>query len=345
MKEKISVQKIANELNISRNTVSKVINNHPVPEATKVRVIQKAIELGYKGFNLIQDNNHKKEKQVRILLLAGKPLSNLDFFISLVRGVEDLVSQYNIDFFQYTLNKKTTYEQLKNYISSLNIDGIIGIELYDEALLENVLMLDAPLVLIDASLNITKYQGHYDAILMQSREPIYQLCTQLINHGHQRFSYVGDHKHCVGFYERFLGMRDALADIGHRLDLKQSLIFTDGSPYGDMQWLIKKITALPVRPKVFICSNDSIAINVVQALQKLRIRIPQDAQVIGFDNIIDAALNKPSITTIGVDKELLGKEAIQILLDRINRIDVPNRMIYIKTDIIYRETTMPLKKL
>ena len=60
MKEKPSIQKIADELGLSRNTVSKVINNKPVPENTKDRVIQKAIELGYKGFRQYQDTGVKK---------------------------------------------------------------------------------------------------------------------------------------------------------------------------------------------------------------------------------------------------------------------------------------------
>ena len=55
MKDKVSVQMIADKLGLSRNTVSKVINNKDVPEATKERVIDMAIELGYKGFNQIKN--------------------------------------------------------------------------------------------------------------------------------------------------------------------------------------------------------------------------------------------------------------------------------------------------
>ena len=55
MKEKVSIQMIADELNLSRNTVSKVINNKDVPEQTRTRVINMAIKMGYKGFNQIRN--------------------------------------------------------------------------------------------------------------------------------------------------------------------------------------------------------------------------------------------------------------------------------------------------
>src|SRR5690554_5309243 len=122
MKEKPSIQKIADELGLSRNTVSKVINNKPVPKNTRDRVIKKAIELGYKGFRQYQGTSIKN---LKLLLLTGKPISNLDFFISMLRGVENLVSNLNIDFFQYTINAHTSFEQLRQYMLDLKIDGVI----------------------------------------------------------------------------------------------------------------------------------------------------------------------------------------------------------------------------
>lgn len=336
MKEKPSIQKIADELGLSRNTVSKVINNKPVPENTKDRVIQKAIELGYKGFRQYQDTG---VKNLKLLLLTGKPISNLDFFISMMRGVENLVTNLNIDFFQYTINTNTSFDQLHRYMLDLKIDGVIGIELYDEVFLKKFITLTTPVIFIDAVFGLKDMTGNFDAILMESREPMYHISKAFIKRGLNRIVFCGDYKHCQGFYERFLGVRDAIADIPHRMDMSQQLILPDDSPFGDTSWLAKKINNLSIMPQVIICANDSIAINVCQALKRLRLNIPKDVQVVGFDNIVDASIYSPSITTVNVDKELLGQEALYMLIDRINRPKTPPRMIYFKTELIYREST------
>ncbi|MDY0210649.1 MAG: LacI family DNA-binding transcriptional regulator [Acholeplasma sp.] len=336
MKEKVSIQQIADELGLSRNTVSKVINNKPVPGNTRERVIQKAIELGYKGFS--QYEGHKVKK-LKLLLLAGKPLSNLDFFISMMRGVENLVTNLNIDFFQYTLNSNTSLSQLHSYMENLKIDGIIGIELYDEVFLKRFLELKTPIIFIDAAFGLKDMEGNFDAILMESRDSMYQITKAFIQSGLNRIVFCGDYKHCQGFYERFLGVRDAISDIPHRMDLSQQLILPDDSPFGDASWLAKKINHLQMLPQAIICANDSIAINVCQAIKKMGLSIPKEIQVVGFDNIVDTSIYKPSITTVNVNKELLGQEALYMLIDRINRPSTPTRMIYFKTEIIYRQST------
>lgn len=101
----------------------------------------------------------------------------------------------------------------------------------------------------------------------------------------------------------------------------------------------KQISSLKYRPQVFVCANDSIALSVVNALNALGYQIPDEVQVIGFDNTIESTISKPKITTIDVNKELLGQEALYLLVDRINRPNSVNKTIYINTKIIFRQTT------
>jgi LacI family transcriptional regulator len=336
MNTKTSIQMIADALGLSRNTVSKVINNKPVPNLTRERVIKKAIEFGYKGFSQVKQTEIRR---LKLLLLAGKPLSNLDFFISLVKGVENLATTLNVDFFQYTINPNTSFEQLRNYISTLKIDGIIVIELYDEGFLDRFLSLQLPIVFIDAAFGLKKHDGNYDVMLMESRDLVHRIAKEYLKNGYKEMVYCGDYQHCQGFYERFLGLRDAFSDYAIPIALNNQLIFSDQSPYDDPSWLAKKIIDLKIRPRVIFCANDFIAINTCKAIQYLKLRIPEDIQIIGFDNIVDSNFNIPSITTINVNKELLGQEALYVLIDRINRPNNPSRTIYFKTELIARGST------
>jgi len=336
-KNNVTIQAIADALGISRNTVSKVMNGHDVPHQTKEQVVKKAIDMGYKGFNQIKAI--EETKPLKLLLLTGKPLSNLDFFLSIIRGIESSIQRYDIDFFQYTVNTTTTTDQLENYIQSLNIDGIIGIELYDRKYLNQVLHIGTPIVFIDSMTSSTPLIGNYDIVLMESSQNIYKLASKMIAEGAKSFGFVGDPDHCLGFYERYLGMREALYKHKIHLDEKKCILEPDESPYGDVNWLMQKLAHMDHIPEVFFCANDSIAIPLTEALKKLYKRVPQDVQVVGFDNTIEAALNHPSLTTIDIDKEQLGQEVIHTLLQRIKRATIPNRTIYLKTKTIYRQTT------
>lgn len=336
-KNNVTIQAIADALGVSRNTVSKVMNGHDVPHQTKELVVKKAIDLGYKGFNQIKAL--EESKPLKLLLLTGKPLANLDFFLSIIRGIESSIQKYDIDFFQYTLNTNTTSDQLENYIESLKIDGIIGIELYDKKYLNHVLHIGTPIVFIDSMTSSTPLVGNYDVVLMESIQNIYKIACKMISEGSKTFGFVGDPEHCQGFYERFLGLREALFKNKMVLDEKKCILESDDSPYGDVNWLMQKLAHMDQIPEVFFCANDSIAIPLTEALKRLYKRVPQDVQVVGFDNTIEAALNHPSLTTIDIDKEQLGQEVIHTLLQRIKRATIPNRTIYLKTKIIYRQTT------
>lgn len=338
MSKIVTIKMIADELNLSRNTVSKALNNQHVKKETKELIINKAKELGYKGFGYYK--KEENNKRVNILLLAGKPIYDLDFFVNFARGIESSSLSDNVDIFQYTYSKNSTFLQLKKHIDSLDIDGIIGIELYSHSLLINILRLNIPIVFIDSSINLKYTPGNYDVLLMQSRDSIYKTCSNLIDKGYNRLTFCGDHLHCLGFNERFLGMRDSLDDINHRIDMDQQLLLPDNSPFGDVNWMVSKIKQLKHRPHVFVCANDSIARSVINALKKMNINVPGDVQVIGFDNTIESTIEEPKITTVNVNKELLGKESLHLLIDRINRKDSPSKKIYIDTNIIYRDTTL-----
>lgn len=228
---------------------------------------------------------------------------------------------------------------MKNHIDALKIDGIIEIELYNKELLDSILSTKLPIVFLDASMHLKNLEGNYDVLLMNSRDNIYKLSNKLIEQGYTHLTFCGDRFHCIGFNERYLGMRDSLDDINHRIDMIQQLLLDDSSPFGDISWMTKKIKALKYLPHAIICANDSIAASVIKALKVLDYKIPEDIQVIGFDNTVDSTLSTPTITTVDVNKEILGKEAIYLLIDKMFKDDKFSKTVYINTEIVHREST------
>ncbi|UHA60215.1 substrate-binding domain-containing protein [Metabacillus litoralis] len=84
--------------------------------------------------------------------------------------------------------------------------------------------------------------------------------------------------------------------------------------------------------------------HVYKVLQELDIRIPDDISVTGFDNIEDSYLLKPTLTTIDVPKEELGKRAVRALLSRIDMKNAPKEKIIVASELLLRESVLSFKK-
>jgi LacI family transcriptional regulator len=338
MKKIVRVIDIANALGLSRNTVGKVLNGHKVPEKTRNLVLQKAVEMGYKNMGIVAQNPSLLENQ-RILLFTTHSLLHIDFFASLIKGIESVVHTYKFELIQYTFSGTQTNKEISNYLKLLKINGIICIELFDEKLINHLLSLDIPTVFIDFIKSPDNIKGNYDVVMMESINSVASVCTKLIREGQkEKLAFVGDFNHCLGFYERFRGMREALYTAKLPYNHNLSITEPDSFPYGNPAELTR-ILRDKEKADVYVCANDAIAISLLKSLARLNIKVPQDVSVIGFDNIVDAELSIPSLTTLSVDKEYLGVTAIKLLIDRINNPHEITKSVYIKSDIIFRKST------
>lgn len=342
-KSTITIQQIAEELGLSRNTVSKVLNGKEMPSKTHKLVFDKAIELGYKGLNYASGKSEFLRNQ-KIMLLTSRTLSDINFFLALVRGIESTVRTYDFELLQYTFNPKNpnAYTNFRAYLKNLEVDGIICIELFEERFIKSLLTLEIPIAFVDFPHINNDIPGTYDIVIMNNLDSITRLCTMLIKH-HQwrKFGFVGDYLHCRGFYERFLGMKEALFLNNLPFQPEFSITKEDTFPYGNPKELKNELLKLPELPECFFCANDSIAISLIEALGQMGKRVPDHVSVVGFDNIVESRVHSPTLTTIHTDKDYLGRQAILTLLNRIKHPDEKNRIVSIATSIIFRESTRP----
>lgn len=345
MKKAVTILDIANELGISRNTVSKALNGGYVPEKTRKLVLDKALEMNYKSMsqNIVEVSN---KKTYRLLLLSGKPLNNINFFIPIIRGIENYCYDNKYELIQYIYNKGiSSFDSFKSYIKGLHVDGIIAIETFEREFIDNLMTLSLPITFIDFCANTLFHSGNYDIIETSNREPIYQM-TRILNkkYGIKAFSFVGDYTHCLSFQNRYVGMIQALFLSGIPHKRADDILHSDNFDYGNPSALAAEIKKLKTFPKCFICCNDFIARNVCNALKELNINVPNDTFVVGYDDSLDSTMCHPKITTIGMNKEFLGAEAVRTLEFRIENPNIPTREISIESMIIPRESTKKLTK-
>lgn len=338
MKNAVTIQDLANALGMSRNTVSKALNGKHVPAKTRNAVINAAIEMGYKGYKLAA-NSESSLGQKRFLILSSRLLMNINYYIYVLRGIEESLTDYDIELVQFSITGSASFSKFKRYLADYKVDGIICIEFFEPEYISQLLELGLALVFLDFPLYTHTLKGRYDIILPESHDAVKNLCMQLIREdGCQTFGFVGDYHHCRSFYDRFTGMREALFLSGLPVELQYSIVQDDSMSY-EPDNLARMMQAMPALPDCFIAANDTIALSILSALKSMKVHVPKDVKVVGFDNIPEAKLASPALTSFNVNKNALGRQIIALLLNRITNPTQANKIIYIASKAVTRSTT------
>lgn len=341
MRKAVTIKNIAEALNLSRNTVAKALNGRYVPEKTRALVLKKAAEMHYKSLDT-KDTSSEQEKY-RILLISGKPLNNIKYFIPFIGGIEQYCFEHNHELFQYTFNSDTKpFYELSSYVKSLNIDGIITVECFDADFIRRLLNLKKPVVFTDFTCKPVRSIVNYDIVCADDIGSAEEIVTLLKKkYGISRFSFIGDIEHCMSFNDRFTGMLAGLFKTSTPHYRGEDLLKDDDSfDYGNAGDLKTEILKLKYRPECFVCCNDFVARTVCNALATLSISVPDDALVVGFDNVPEAYSLSPKLTSYAVDKSSLGKTTMQTLIQRITFPEMPTRRISVSAKLIVRESTL-----
>lgn len=337
---KVTIQDIADALNLSRNTVSKALNGQHVPPKTKNLVLNAAIEMGYKSYDSIASADSVQTHK-RIAIVTSRFLLNINYYIYIMRGIELTLEDKDIELLQFTVTNATTFRKLTNFLAESKIDGILCLELFKNSYIFDLIALGYPLVSLDFPAIALPVVGKFDIVMPESFRCTRAYCMQLIREtGCTSFGFVGDYLHCRSFYERFLGMREALFLENIPFEADYSIILSeDDLSYANPGALYEIVSKKQRLPECFVCANDAVAIALIEALKKLRKRVPKDCRVIGFDNVPESRNNEPALTTFNVDKIALGKRILSMLLERIEFPSEKNRTLFVESRLIIRQTT------
>jgi len=135
----------------------------------------------------------------------------------------------------------------------------------------------------------------------------------LIGLGHSRIAFIGGRSELDSSRLRENGYRDAMATAG--LDVPDAYVRESRYDPDAAEAIALEMLALPERPTAIFAANDVTAIRVLGAARMLGIRVPQDLSVVGFDDVPQAALASPPLTTVRQPLGAMGEAAMHMLLD------------------------------
>ena len=343
MSNKVTLQDIAEALGVSRNTVSKAMNNTgSVSDATKNRIFQKAAEMGYKQFGL---NNPKQDtvetsESKQIALFANSLMNTSHFGSKVIDAFQERISSagYTLSIFLIR-DSEISNLVLPAGFDRTPIDGIICLELFSETYSRFLCSKQIPLLFVDTVVNRHDLDLPSDLIYMENKVSTYNMLKSLITGGVSKIGFVGDFNHCNSFFERWESFLTVLKDFNLAFEKDSCILDTDSPLYGNSEWLCQKVKEMKEIPQAFFCANDFIAINLMRALKQAGYSVPEDVKVCGFDNSPESTRVEPSLPTVNIPSLDMGCIAADILVSRIRNPSLPFRTTYVKTEVIERNST------
>ena len=344
MSKRVTIQDIADELGLSRNTVSKALNNAGgLSDATRKRIIQKAMEMGYKQFAFLgatqelqlPNPNDETSKGPREVALFTTTFIDRSHFASLTLDA----LQNDLSRRGYILNThRVSREQLAACEPPLTFRpedtaAIICMEMFDPTYCTYVCDLGIPTLFFDGPARIGGFDLLSDQILMDNTTGIMRLVEDMLAAGVTRIGFIGDWTHCQSFLERYLAFRNAMmlagVPVDERFCIKHNKVTSIGS----------RLAALDEMPELFICANDFVLIDTLRGLRKLGLDVPRDVMLSGFDDSSESRSWMPSFTTIHIHTQSMAYNAMELLTSRLLEPTLEYRLVYAQTDLIYRQST------
>ena len=161
--------------------------------------------------------------------------------------------------------------------------------------------------------------------------------NHLIEKGHKRIAFLGGIRESSTWIERMEGYREALSKAG--LEVDESLMI-DSAPTreGGLEAVFKVLNN-PDPPTAIFCFSDLIAFGVMQGLRMKGLIPGQDIDIVGFDNVPVAEIYHPPLTTVSSFPQRMGKEAANLLHQKMVNIDHEQQRIILNPELIIRESS------
>jgi LacI family transcriptional regulator len=317
---------VATLAGVSQPTVSRVLNHNEttvqISEETRQRVLNAVEELGYRP-NVVARSLRTQRTQTVALLIAD--ISN-GFYHPLARAVQDVARQHGYEVL--ISNSDHLYENEKHFceiVLSRGVDGVmmVPIHLTTEELDHYVSQTHIPFVAL------AEYVNHpdIDVVYVKDEQATYEATRWLITeHGHQRIGFIGVPDGLPPGPRRWHGFNRAMDEAGLSIDPRFVTRgdFTLESGTRAAQTLLEQGEL----PSALIVGNDLMAIGAILTLQDAGYSIPNDIAIIGFDDIPEATIVRPRLTTIAQDPRDIGQKMATALFERIENPNLGGRRLF-----------------
>ena len=322
---------VAREAGVSTATVSRILNNSPkVQPETRDRVMRVIHQMGYAPNRLAQQF---RTQETGIILVLVPELGNT-FYSEIISGIESVAQKnhYHIMVSQIH-NQAETEEYFFERLSQKQVDGIITFSaIVDPGKLESMAA-QFPIVVA-----CRYYEGmQVPNVTIDNEKASRDMTTYLLNLGHRKICCLAGDTNILLYQDRLKGFQEAMKQRGLTV-LPEMICESDPGIQGGYT-AIEKLMNNGAQFTAVVACGDTLAIGAIKALRDMKLRVPEDIAVTGFDDIELSSLYRPTLTTVRQPKTDIGVRAAEKLLDLIAEKTLANPQEVLHYELVIRESS------
>jgi len=335
--KKIYLKDIAKSLQVSKTTVSLVLNNkgdiHKISKDTQKRILDFARKHNYKANHLARGLSRGQSETIGLII----PNIADVFYSKIASCIEKKAKEYNYTVVFSSSNENTeTEKELILSMMNRQVDGlIIASTQQNETDIQQLKNAKFPFVLIDR--HYPDIDTNY--VIVDNHDGVKNVTQHLINLGKEKIGFISIEPKLDAIKQRLYGYQDALLvnDIPEKKEYIKEL--NNNNYQQQMKGAIRELVGAPNHVDAIVFSTHYLTASGLRELRLLNCKVPDDVAIVSFDELSAFDLIDPAITAIIQPVNKLGNYAVEILLDEMEgRKTSKESKKILKTELVVRKS-------
>lgn len=331
-----TIKQIAQMAGVSKSTVSRVIsgNGYTSPEV-RGKVLQIIDQLQYKPNAVARAMVSQRTNNIGVIIYRRDyPIVSHPFYGKILDAIIKTAAGLH-----YSIIVTTDYDlsvRAADFMLEKRVDGLILLSRFHQNVIDYIKHFDVPYLMVNGS---TDVEGVIH-VVNQDEAGGQQAAAYLNGLGHGRIFVIAGPQTHRSHYLRLRGFSQQREALGLQHD-SQAIVYAAASTFDEGYRMMKdnwrQFAAEPY--SALFATNDTLALGAMKFLTEQSVRIPGDISVMGFDDIDLAAMFIPSLTTVAVEKEEIGTQAMIVLDKLIRQEPVTQQAIQFEPKLLARQST------
>ena len=337
MAKKIRLSDIAEKLNISTVTVSKALaNKDGVSDELRQKIKDLALSMGYIAQSIESGTRRKTEStgNIGVLIPSRFFSTSSSFYWNLYNALSSEMMKQNYYCIMEQLDSQEEFDLvMPHMIQDKKVDGVIILGQVSPDYAHFFASNYRDFIFLDFYLD----DEDIDTVTTDNFYGEYLMTDYLISQGHKDIRFVGSFSATTSIKDRYMGFLKAMLENGCHTEFSE--IIEDRTRDGTLI----PITLPETLPTAFVCNCDETAMNVLDALKKRGLSVPEDISVSGFDNYVSSGHPSPALTTVNVDPAAFAHCAVDIIVKKINSLPYNHGHTVVSGKLLIRDSVKKLR--
>lgn len=340
----VTIKDVARLANVAPSTVSRVIaNSSRISEKTKEKVREAMDQLGYHPNFIARSLASQTTQAIGLVMPSStdKVFQN-PFFPTVLRGISEAANDRQYALYMTTgKTEDDIYDGVVQMVQGGRVDGVVLLySKVEDRILSYLQQRNFPFVVIGKPFKHVEEITHVDNDNFRATK---EVTEYLINLGHEAIAFIGGDLNLVVTVERLLGYEKALRDAFISL-VPEYIIHEEFLREGGQE-AVRELMSLEKPPTALVVVDELMALGVLNTLDEMGIKVPDDISIISFNNVMLSEMSRPPLTSVDIGIFDLGFEAAKSLIQKIENPKEPIKRIIIPHKIVKRQSCeMPIHK-